>query len=186
MKQAIVPLAEGVEEMEAVIIIDVLRRGGVDVVSAAIGDTTRVEASRGVVLVADALWDDAPIASADALILPGGGPGMQRLREDERVLAAVCDYVDALKLVGAICAAPLVLQAAGVLEGRKATCYPALQPQLTSARLQDGIVVEDGLLITSLGPGTAMHFALVMLRRLVGAAEADAIRDQLVMPDTLD
>lgn len=180
--QAIVPLADGVEEMEAVIIIDVLRRGGVEVVSAAVGSSRRVTASRGVVLVADALWQDAPLATADALILPGGAAGMERLREDSRVLETLGAFAQSDRLVGAICAAPLVLQAAGILTGRRATCYPALCRELTQALLTDGEVVEDGQIITSRAAGTAMPFALAILERLAGADTARSVREALVMP----
>ena len=177
---ALIPLAEGCEEMEAVILIDVLRRASWEVTSASIA-TGPVTASRGVRLLADTAWDDIDPMKFDALILPGGGGGAERLRNDERVLAAIRDFDRSEKLLAAVCAGPLVLQAAGVLKGRKATCYPTLAEKLTDTSWRSDRVIVDGHVVTSQGPGTAMEFAVELIRLNQGMSEARRIADQLLL-----
>jgi 4-methyl-5(b-hydroxyethyl)-thiazole monophosphate biosynthesis len=180
--KALVALADGVEEMEAVTVIDVLRRGRVEVVAAATAANREVAGSRGVRLVADALWQEVSAGSFDLLVIPGGAAGMEKLRADKRVLAALRDFTAAGKTVAAICAGPLVLEAAGVLRGRRATCYPALRHELRSATAVDEPVVEDGNVITSQGPATAMAFALRLVQRLGGEAAAAQVAAALLAP----
>lgn len=182
MPRALVPLAEGVEEMEAVIIVDVLRRAGVDVVTAAIASDLHVKASRGVMLVADTHWPEEPLTGFDALALPGGAGGAQRLLADARVLAAVSAFVREERIVAAICAAPLVLQAAGVLKGKRVTSHPSVREKLAEALYTEDRVVTDGNIITSRGPGTAMEFALALVARLIDARAAGAVAGGLVLP----
>lgn len=160
MTRALVPLANGVEEMEAVIIIDTLRRAGWDVVSAGIARGL-VTASRGVRLAPDADWSAIDPATFDALVIPGGSDGTAVLCRDERVLAAARDFMANGKTIGAICAGPLVLQSAGVLEGRKFTCYPGID--IAAGTRLDEKVVVDGNIVTSQGPGTAFDFALTLI-----------------------
>jgi 4-methyl-5(b-hydroxyethyl)-thiazole monophosphate biosynthesis len=179
--RVLIPMAEGVEEMEIVIMLDVLRRAGIEAVAAATGGGLQVTAARGVKLVADALWEDLRPEEFDALALPGGLGGTRRLQQDERVLRALRDTVHAGKPVAAICAGPLVLQAADVLTGRRATCHPGVRNSLSAARCSDERVVEDGPVITSQGPGTAFEFALALVRRLLGAPAAAAIVRGLVL-----
>ncbi len=179
--RVLVALAEGVEEIEAVIVIDVLRRAGLEVVAAALGTTPEVQASRGVRLVADTLWSQLQPTGFDLLVLPGGSGGMQRLRATPSVLQAVRDLLAAGKPVAAICAAPLVLEAAGVLAGKRATCYPSLQNELRSAHVVNEPVVEDGLVITSQGPGTTFAFALRLIERLLGKPAADRVAAGLLL-----
>jgi protein deglycase len=178
--KALIPLADGCEEMEAVILIDVLRRAEWEVTSASLTGGP-ITASRGVRLLADAAWDDLTPLQFDALILPGGGPGAQRLRQDARVLAAVRDFDRSEKRLVALCAGPLVLQAAGVLKGRKATCYPTLADQLTAATWRSDRVVVDGHIVTSQGPGTAMDLAIELIRLHQGMSEARRIADQILL-----
>lgn len=184
--RVLIPMAEGVEEMEVVIMLDVLRRAGLEVVAAATGGSLQVTAARGVKLVADALWEDLHPEDFDLLALPGGLGGTQRLQRDERVLKALRDAVQAGKPVAAICAGPLVLQAAGVLAGRRATCHPGVRNALSAARYSDERVVEDGPVITSQGPGTAFEFALALARRLRGAQAVAAIVRGLVLPPEVE
>lgn len=168
--RVIVPLANGVEETEAITIIDVLRRGGVEVTSLSMDEFGMdVEGSHKIGLVADDLWDDEEVASADMIILPGGIVGMRSLKADERVLDALRSFNKAGKFIGALCAAPLVLQEAGVLVGRKAVCYPGMEVHLQDAVFQPNCsVVRDGNIITGTGPATAMEFALAVLEMLEG------------------
>ena len=180
MPTVLVPLANGVEEMEAVIIIDVLRRAQWSVTTAGVDEGT-ITASRGVRLVPDKPWSAITPADFDILMIPGGGPGVERLLADARVLDAVRAFDRAGKRIGAVCAGPLVLQAAGILAGRKATCHPGVADRLTvTPRLTDRVVV-DGRLITSQGPGTSFEFALAMVRLVEGAAKADALAKAMVL-----
>lgn len=171
--KVLTPWADGLEEMEAVIIVDMLRRAGWSVTAAGIGGD-RVRASRGVVLVPDAAWREIDPSAFDLLVLPGGGPGAEALAAHEGVRDAIRAMAEAGKTVAAVCAAPLVLAAAGVLRGRTATCYPALADKLTAAgaRYVDAPVVSDGVFLTSQGPGTCFAFTLALIARHAGEPAA--------------
>lgn len=178
MPNVLVPLANGVEEMEAVIIIDVLRRAQWKVVTAGIDDGV-VTASRGVRLVPDQPWAGLDPSGFDVLMIPGGGPGVERLIKDARFLATIREFDLAGKWIGAVCAAPLTLQAAGILRGRRVTCHPAVADRLTvTPRLDDRVVVE-GRLVTSQGPGTSMEFALAMVRLVEGDRKAQSLAQSM-------
>jgi 4-methyl-5(b-hydroxyethyl)-thiazole monophosphate biosynthesis len=180
--RVLVPLADGVEEMEAVIIIDVLRRAKWSVTAAAVADGLTVRASRGVGILADARWSEVRGDDFDALIIPGGMGGTTTLAQHEGVKDLVRRYVDRGKLVGAICAGPLVLQAAGVLGGRRVTCHPGERDNLTTpAAVSDEAVVCDGRIVTSRGPGTTFAFALTVIEMLGGPELAAAVRKGLVL-----
>lgn len=180
MPTVLVPLANGVEEMEAVIIIDVLRRAKWEVTTAGV-DAGVIVASRGVRLVPDKPWDALRPEEFDILMIPGGAGGVDRLKADARVLEAVRSFDQAGRRIGAVCAGPLVLQAAGILAGRRVTCHPGVVGQLTvTPRLADRVVV-DGHLVTSQGPGTSFEFALAMVRLVDGAAKADAVAKGMVL-----
>ncbi|MDO8263071.1 MAG: DJ-1/PfpI family protein [Gallionella sp.] len=170
MPKVLVPLAQGCEEIEAVTVIDILRRAGITVVSAGL-DNQPVRASRGVVLVPDTTLDAALNDSFDMIVLPGGQPGTDNLNADRRVIALLQKMAQQGKYVAAICAAPSVLASAGLLDGKRATSFPTCLDGFPNINLQTAAVVEDGNLITSRGPGTAMDFALVLVERLVGKAK---------------
>ena len=178
MNKVLVPLADGCEEMEAVTIVDVLRRAGftVDMVGLQPGVVT---ASRGVRLVPDADWPAELPGGYAAIVLPGGGPGTQRLMEDVRVLEAVRSFSAAGRTVAAICAAPKVLHRAGVLRGKSFTCYPGVEAALDGAHHRAEAVVVDGGVITGCGPGTSLEFALTLVRVLAGPAKAREVADGL-------
>ena len=178
MVQALVVLAEGFEEIEATTIVDVLRRARIEVTTASLG-ATLVQGSHGISIMADAKLDSLRAQSFDAVVLPGGLPGSTSLRDDQRVHELVKVHVEQGRLVGAICAAPIALEAAGVLKGRRATSYPG--HELPSARYVDDRVVEDGNVVTSRGPGTAFAFALHLVERLVGADVADRLRSGMLV-----
>jgi len=177
--RVLIPLADGVEELEAVTVIDVLRRGGIDVTSAALGDALPVKGSRGVTLLADAVWSSLDPAGFDALVLPGGGRGTENLLADTRVIETVQTFDQAGKYVAALCAAPTVLAAAGILNNRKATCYPSCAAELGAA-YDNAPVIADGNIITSQGPGTAMLFALVLVQHLAGDETVQRVADGLL------
>lgn len=182
----LVPVSDGSEEIETVCIVDVLRRAGVEVTLARVpspqGDGPGITASRGVRLVADAPLADCTGREWDAIVLPGGLPGAEYLRDDASLVRLLRDQLDAEKLVGAICAAPVtVLAEHGLLGGRRATCFPALAEWLPAESRSDDSVVEDGPLITSRGPGTALAFALALVERLCGADKRREIADELLL-----
>lgn len=179
MTKVLIPLADGVEEMEAVISIDMFRRAGWDVVSAGMTGEV-VKASRGVKLLSDKPWTDITHASFDILVLPGGAKGAEFLASSEEVLSVVRDFVTAGKIVAAICAAPLVLQAAGVLSGRKATCHPAVSNELNVAVLSNDPVVIDGRIVTSRGAGTAFEFSLAIIEMVDGRSRAESVAAGIV------
>lgn len=179
MKAALVLFADGSEELEAVTLINILRRGGVSVTMAGLHDGP-LRGSRGTVLLPDTTLDEALKHSFDIVVLPGGQPGTNHLKADERVLKLVREMSAAGKFVAAICAAPSVLAAAGLLDGKRATCYPSCLDAFPEVKLQTSAVVEDGKLITSRGPGTAMDFALLLLERLSGAAKRQEVEAGLV------
>lgn len=176
MATALVLLADGFEEIEAVTIIDVLRRGGVTVTTASLAEK-RVTGSHHITLEADQLLGGVAVESFDALVLPGG-PAAKTLREDERAQASIRRAAAAGKLLAAVCAAPTALEAAGVLVGKRATVYPG--NQLPSAQQVEARVVEDGNVVTSRGPGTTMEFALALVKRLSGAQVAQTTAERLL------
>ncbi len=175
MKTAAVILAEGLEEVEAVTPIDFLRRAGIAVITVSLGDLL-VEGSHGLILKADVTLDDFPM-DADAVVIPGGMPGSANIAGNQRVLDIIRSFDSEKKLVAAICAAPaLALGAAGVLEGKKFTCYPGMESRAGSGGLHsDDRVVEDGNLITSRGAGTAAEFAAAIISRLESASAAGEV-----------
>ncbi len=174
--RVLVPLAPGFEEIEAVTIIDVLRRADLDVVVARLdGEATAVPGAHGIAVETDTALASLQAADLRAIVLPGGLPGATNLREDERVLGLVRELHASGRLVAAICAAPIVLGAAGVLEGVRATSYPGFEDGLTGATLSEKRVEIDGAVITSRGPGTALEFALTLVGRLVGPEKADEL-----------
>ncbi|MCL4315674.1 MAG: DJ-1/PfpI family protein [Gammaproteobacteria bacterium] len=168
-KKVLVPLAQGCEELEAVTIIDLLRRAEITVVSAGL-DAGPVRASRGTRLLPDATLDEALKQDYDMVVLPGGQPGSDNLNRDPRVHALLKRMADSGKFTAAICAAPSVLAHAGLLKGKHATSFPGVLEELSHSGviLQDQPVVKDGKIITSKGPGTAMDFALELIELLSG------------------
>jgi 4-methyl-5(b-hydroxyethyl)-thiazole monophosphate biosynthesis len=180
MSKVLVPLADGCEEMEAVILIDTLRRAQIEVVVAGLKPGP-VTASRGVKLAPDTTLDAVRNEDFDAIALPGGGGGTENLMKDERVLDAVRDFHGRGKLVAAICAAPQVLQKAGVIDGKRITCYPGVAAHITRATRVDERVVQDGRVITSQGPGTSFHFALALVQELAGRAKAEEVAGAMLV-----
>lgn len=170
MPKVLVPLAQGCEEIEAITVIDILRRAGIEVISAGL-DAQPVRASRGVMLLPDTTLDAALQHDFDMVILPGGQPGTNNLKADARITKLVKSMAQQKKFAAAICAAPSVLATAGLLDGRHATSFPGALDSFPQVQQQHAAVVEDGNLITSRGPGTAMDFALTLVERLLGKAK---------------
>ncbi len=180
MKKVLVPIADGTEEMEAVIAVDLLRRAGCEVCVAALDGGT-VTAARGVRLVPDVAWDTVDPLRFDALVLPGGAGGTRRFCAHAGLLDALRNLHAAGRWIAAVCAAPLALQAAGILAGRRATCHPDVADKLSSAAWEDVAVVMDGNLITSQGAGTSIEFGLALIERLCDRTTADRVATEIVL-----
>jgi 4-methyl-5(b-hydroxyethyl)-thiazole monophosphate biosynthesis len=184
-RRVLVPLAEGFEEIEAVTVVDVLRRAGVEVVVASLAPGP-VRGAHGILLTADAELGRLDGATFDMLVLPGGQPGTRNLAADARVLALVRQFAERKRTVAAICAAPVVLAEAGVLAGAGArvTSHPGVRAQLAGATVDaDAAVVRSGTFVTSQGPGTALAFALALAAELAGRERADELaRAMIVQP----
>ena len=176
MAKVLVPLAQGCEELEAVTVVDLLRRAGIEVITAGL-DEQPVRASRGLVMIADMTLASALLQEYDMIVLPGGLPGADNLRDDDRIIERLRSMSAAGKYTAAICAAPKVLAHAGLLQGKRATSYPGALATDNIAGLDylDRAVVMDGTVITSRGPGTAMDFALTLIEQLVGKQGRDQV-----------
>lgn len=179
MTKVLIPLAQGCEELEAVTVIDILRRAGIQVITAGL-EPGPVRASRGTVLVPDTTLDEALRNVFDMIVLPGGMPGSEHLKNDSRVISALQEQAAAGKYTAAICAAPMALHAAGLLEGKRVTSFPGVIDDLSGTHhCSDERVVVDGGVITSKGPGTAMDFALTLVELLAGKTKRDAVESEL-------
>ena len=181
MARVLIPLANGSEELEAVTNIDLLRRAGIEVVTAGLTDGP-VTASRGVVMIPDSGLDQVLDDDFDMIVLPGGLPGADHLDADPRIHALLQRMAEQDRYTAAICAAPKVLLNAGLLDGRKATAYPGVIDGLMTenSQLLAEAVVTDGKVVTSRGPGTAMDFALTLIERLLGADKREQVETPLM------
>ena len=174
MNKVYVFLADGFEDVEALIPVDVLRRGGVDVVTVStVEDSQVVESAHGVQIVADALFEECEFGDADLLLLPGGMPGSKNLNEHEGVRQALVNQHRRGRLIGAICAAPIALHAFGVLDGKTVTGYPGSEKLCTRPGLKytGNLVEHDGNIVTGKAPGATPFFAAEIARAL-GVNEA--------------
>lgn len=183
MPRVLIPLANGCEELEAVTLIDLLRRAEIEVVTAGL-EPGPVTASRGTVLVPDTDLDEVLEQEFDLIVLPGGLPGATYLERDGRIHDLLARQAASDRLCAAICAAPKVLASAGLLDGRTATCYPgAVEPAAyPEVHLIDAPVVVDRQVVTSRGPGTAMDFALQLIELLTDAERRASVEAALVRP----
>lgn len=179
MKTALVLFAEGSEELETVTVVNILRRGGVQVSLAGL-QAGALRGSRGITLQPDTTLDATQGKAFDMVVLPGGQPGTNHLKADPRVAQLLQHMAAQDKFITAICAAPSVLAEAGLLDGKRATSFPTCLDDYPKVAQQMSAVVEDGKLITSRGPGTAMDFALLLLERLVGASKRLEVENSLV------
>ena len=178
MTSVLVLFAEGSEELEAITIVNILRRGGVMVTLAGLNEGA-LRGSRGVVLMPDTSLDEALKNNFDMVVLPGGQPGTNNLKADTRVLQLVQQMALQGKYVAAICAAPSVLATAGLLDGKQATSFPGALNPFPNVKQHPAAVVEADRIITSRGPGTAMDFALTLLERLVGFTKRQEVESGL-------
>jgi len=183
MASVLLPLAKGFEELEAVGLIDTMRRGGIEVRVVYLEDEFQKElvlGANGITIQADMSINNVISDDFDMMVLPGGWDGTYALAENERVIALLQEF-KANKLVGAMCAAPYVLKKAGVL-GSEYTCYPGAKEEIDHAGYRDDMkVVTDGNVITSQGPGTAVCFGLAIVERLVGKQSMLAVKEGMLL-----
>ena len=180
MKYAVVLLAEGFEEVEALAPVDLLRRVGVQTVTLSVTDSRTVQGARGIPVLADATLSALDFEQMDLLILPGGYPGYVNLEKNEAVRAVVTRASKENKWIGAICAAPTLLGKWGLLKEKKAACYPEMEGDLFCKEVSFEPVVEDGNIITSRGAGTALPFALKLVECLCGKETAQKLAESIV------
>ena len=179
MAKVFVFLADGFEDVEALIPVDVLRRGGVEVTTVSINDTVAVTSAHGVMIMADALFEDVEgmLKDADLLLLPGGMPGATNLNGCEPLKKALVNQFEQGKKVAAICAAPLVLGGLGLLRGKNATCYPGFEDTLEGAHYTAELFTVDGNVTTGEGPAAAFPFAYSLLEQLTDAQTAHDVAE---------
>lgn len=180
MSKAIIFFADGLEECEALITVDLLRRAGVEVTIASIMGREEIVGAHKISIRCDALAESVDLNAADAVILPGGLPGTEYLYESALVRNAVQSFADAGKLVAAICAAPTVPGRMGLLKGRRATCYPGCEENLPGADYLDAETITDGNFITGSSLGAAIPFALSIIAYLQGQEAGDKVRKSIV------
>ena len=181
MANILIPLAQGCEELEAVTLIDLLRRAEIDVVTASLDDRP-IKASRGTTLIADTSLDKVMDQDFDMVVLPGGLPGADHLNADSRIHQILQNTLNKNNKVAAICAAPKVFATSGLLENKKATAYPGVLEglQLNNTTITNTAVQQDGNVLTSRGPGTAMDFALEIISCLLGGEKRKQVEDGLM------
>lgn len=171
-------LANGFEDIEALAPVDILRRGGLEVVTVSITGSEYVESAHGVEVKADVWFEDVEsFDDADLLLLPGGMPGAANLDMHHQLGQVLIDHCERGKLMGAICAAPLVLGRRGLLDGRHATCYPGFEQYLDGAEITHELVTEDGNIITGEGPAAAFEYGYRLLARFVPAEDVEALKE---------
>jgi len=181
MKTVLVPLAKGFEEIEAVSIIDVLRRADITVVVASLSDEMAVLGANGITVMAEKKITEVQADSLDMVVLPGGWDGTHALADDSHVQKLLKEMDQAGKNIGAICAAPYALNKAGVLKERY-TCYPSVENEIQKDGYEGekAMVVEDSNIITSRGPATALCFALAIVKKLQGEEQYEALKAGLL------
>ena len=178
MKKVYVFLADGFEDVEALIPVDVLRRGGIEVVTVSTTDFPLVQSAHGVNIESDVMFEQCDFSDADLLFLPGGMPGASNLFGHKGVCKAVVDQHAAGRKVAAICASPaVVLAPLGILDGKRATCYPGFEQALTEATYTAELVTVDGIVVTGEGPAAAFPFAYELLAQLPDRPTADQIAE---------
>ena len=179
MSKAVVFLADGFEECEGLLAVDLLRRAGCAVDTASISKQRQIISSHGVCLMADALADEVDFSDVDMIVLPGGMPGTTNLYLHAGLRDLLKKHAAEGKLIAAICAAPSVLARHGLLNGYKASCYPSFEPLMKGAVVTGQMVTEDRNIITGEGPAAALPFAFTILRRFISEDEVKAIEESM-------
>lgn len=173
MKKIGAMLADGFEEVEALAVIDILRRAGIEITMISVmNNRNQVTGAHGITIVTDAVMDDINFDKYDGIFLPGGMPGTDNLDKCDELCDVILDFNNKKKLLAAICAAPKVYGRLGILKGRKATCFPGFESYLLGAEVVCHKVVEDGNVVTSRGMGTAIDLGLKLTAILKSEGEA--------------
>lgn len=180
MKKAYLFFATGFEEVEALTVVDILRRGGVECKTVSVTGDYDVTSSHAVTIRADLLFEEQSLEDGDMLILPGGIPGTPNLKAHAGLDKLIHQYHEAGKYLAAVCAAPTVYGEKGLLQGRKATCFPGMESGLVGAEHREDKVVCDGQFITSRGMGTCIDFGLTLLAKLTDEANAQTVGQKIV------
>lgn len=180
--KAVLHLADGFEEIEAISVVDILRRAGITIQMVSIMGKKEVTGAHNITVIADVLYESVDYSDVDMIILPGGLQGTQTMEKHIGLNEQLLKAVEQGKWVAAICAAPTILGKLGLLKGKSATCYPGSEQHLQGADISmpDGTIV-DGNIITSRGPGTALHFALTIVEVLKGLELANTIRKEMII-----
>lgn len=180
-KHIAVHLAEGFEEIEAVSIIDVLRRAGLQVDVVSVSGKKEVTGSHQIKITADQLFEEVDYDAVEMIVLPGGLPGANNLKAHSGLKEQILEFNKKEKLLGAICAAPMVLGNLGILKNKKATCFPGFENELKGARISGEHVEVDGKIITGKGVGVALHFALKIVETLKGKKQAGELAEKMIV-----
>lgn len=180
MNTVYILLADGFEEIEALTVVDILRRGDIQIKTVSTSNDLMVMGAHNIPVKADILFNKEEISNGEMLVLPGGGRGTENLKNNSLVIDIIKEYINADKYIAAICAAPSILGVNGLLKGKTAVCYPGFEVQLENATIGSSPVEIDGKIITSKGPGTAMEFALVLLGILSGIATSETVKSGLL------
>ena len=181
MKKVAVFFANGFEEIEAISIVDVLRRASIGVTTVSVSGNIEVEGAHGIKVIADKVFNDLEFNSFDMLILPGGMPGAKNLNNHNGLKNVILQFNKSGKHLGAICAAPLVFGQAGILNGKKATCYPGYEDYLEGAEITSSSTEVDGNIVTGRGAGVAIEFALKIVEQLINKETAEEIAEKMVV-----
>lgn len=180
-KRIAVQLADGFEEIEAISIIDVLRRAEIDTVTVSVSGKIDVQGAHQISVLADAIFEQVDFEQFDMIVLPGGMPGASNLAAHSGLNSVIRQFNSSNKFLAAICAAPMVLGNLGILEGRQAVCYPGFEKYLKGAELQTLPVVESGNIITGCGPAAAIQFALKIVERVISKEKAELLAKQMLV-----
>jgi protein deglycase len=181
MQTIFVHLADGFEEIEALTVVDVLRRANLPVVTVSIGSTLQVTGAHKISVVADHLFKEVDYSLGSMIILPGGMPGAKNLNEHTGLKSMIMEYSANGKYIAAICAAPLVLGGLGLLKGKNAVCYPGFESTLEGAHVTMDPCIIDHQIITARGVGAALTFALELVRLLIGEEPAGKLKMDMLI-----
>ncbi len=181
MKKVALFLANGFEEIEALATVDILRRAQIPVETVSISDTKTVTGAHNVTVIADTTFQQADFSDVEVLILPGGMPGTKNLNEHEGLKELITKFNGEGKQIAAICAAPMVLGGLGLLNDKRATCYPGFEAELTGAQATGENVVVDGNITTGRGPGLAFDFALRLVEQIAGLKTRQEVQNGLLL-----
>lgn len=181
MKRAVVFFADGFEEIEAISIVDVLRRASIIVTTVSVTGNNQVIGAHDIPVIADEIFENIDFSIYDMLILPGGMPGAKNLNNHVGLTNLILHFNKSGKLLGAICAAPLVFGQAGILKGKKATCYPGFENYLEGAEITGSPTEVDGNIITGRGAGVAIEFALKVVGQLKSKELAKELAAKMVV-----